>query len=118
MVAIINGARIAPPRPDISIANQNPNAELTVVNRAEPLIEENKREPAPNKQIAVFIPDKLKKSFELARLRQLMVKQRKGDINEVTLRVKKKVEVFKQQQLKDSRFAGEVGKGSIFDVLV
>lgn len=117
MVAIIMGARVAPPRPDISIASQNPNIELTVVNRPKAITEEEKREQSAQKKIAVFAPDKLKKSSELTRIRQIIVKQRKGDANELILKVKKKVNVFKQQQLKGSRFAGEVGKGSLFDLL-
>lgn len=117
MVAIINGARVTPPRPDIRIASQNPNAILTVVNAPVLITEEKKPGASPTKQIAVFTPEKLKKSSELVRLQQLIVKQRRGAANELIFKVKEKIATFKQQQLKNSRFAKEVGKGNIFDVL-
>ena len=60
MVAIINGARVTPPKPDIGIANVDPNARLTVHNVPKLISEEDKRETEANKQITVFTSDKLK----------------------------------------------------------
>ncbi|HJP17979.1 MAG TPA: hypothetical protein QF468_04930 [Nitrospinota bacterium] len=117
MVAIINGARVTPPKPDIRITNVDANDKLIVVNDAKLITEPEKGSPSAQRKIADFTPDKLKKSSAIARLQQVIIKQRKGENTEVTIRIKKKVAEFKQQQLKDSRFAGEVGKGSISDVL-
>jgi hypothetical protein len=115
MVAIVNGARVTPPKPDIGIANIDPNAKLAVLNAPKLISEEDKCETKANKQMTVFTPDKIKQSTALARLRLIIVKQREGDLKEVTFRIRKQATSFKQQ-LKNSRFAGEIGKGCIFDV--
>ncbi|HJN01683.1 MAG: hypothetical protein QF907_04010 [Nitrospinota bacterium] len=60
MVAIINGARVTPPKLDIDIVNVDSNARLTVLNAPKLISEEDKRETEANKQITVFTSDKLK----------------------------------------------------------
>jgi replicative DNA helicase len=97
MVSIVNGARVTPPKPNIGVANVDPNARLTVLNAPKLISVEDKRETEANKQITVFTPDKLKKSTALARLQLIIVKQREGDLKEVTLRIRKQVTGFEQQ---------------------
>ena len=116
MVNIINGSRVTLPKPNFHIANPDPNSKLSLINNAKLITEEDKREPSAQKKIGNFRPDKLKQFSNKTRLEQVRSKQRKGDINEMVFIVKKKIATFKQQQLKGSRFAGEIGKGSIFDL--
>ncbi len=90
MVAIINGARVTPPRPDIKISNVDPNARLSIINDAKMLTEPDKREPSAQKKIGNFRPDKLRQFSNTKRLEQVRAKQRKEDISEMVFRVKKK----------------------------
>ena len=118
MVAIINGTRVAAPRPDIDIPSIDPNARLKVINNTKLITEQEKSEPPPQKKIANFRPDKLREFSNRKRLEQVRIKQRKGDINEVIFRVKNGISKTKRQNLKNSRFAKEIGKGSVFDALI
>lgn len=116
MVAIINGSRITPPKPDISIPNPDPNTRLTVINNPTLITEEEKNERKNLVKVASFTPDKLSKFARRQRLDLVRNKQRRGEVDELKFRVLNKQNRAKQQNLKSSRFNKEVGKGSILDV--
>ena len=117
MVAIINGTRVTAPRPDLNVPSPDPNTRLTVINNTKLVTEEERSEQSSQRKIANFRPVKLKEFSNAKRLELVRIKQRKGDINEVEFRVKKAIVELKQQNLKGSRFSGEIGKGSLFDII-
>lgn len=116
MVAVINGNRLTEKTDFKDIPSFDPNKELTVVINVRAIAEEKKAEVSSQKKIAVFRPEQFKKAAKKQRFEVLRIKRKKADQNEITIRVKNKINRFSQVALRNTRFAEDVGKGRSIDI--
>lgn len=116
MQGVVNGTRLVERFDLLARVEFDPNKKLRVVNDVKAVTEEEQPKASGLKKIAAFKPEILKNANIKARFDQLRAKRRKADVNEVILKVKSKVNMFKQISLQNSRFAKEIGKGSVLDV--